>query len=132
VGDVTGELALPVPPVHLLLDGHCLHCLIGPDRAGFFCNARRYLRPDGVLCIDTMCGDPHFLPPGQTFDPASRCVMDKGIATRYLGLADQILQEITAAGFSVLAHAIIPAAGDTDQDTLLALARPLAEHSPKA
>lgn len=130
VGDVTGELSLPVQPVHLLLDGHCLHCLIGPDRAGFFRNARKYLRPDGVLCIDTMCGDPHYLPPGQTFDRQSRCIMYKDIATRHLGLPGAILQEITDAGFSIIAHTLIPAAEEKDQDALLALARPPAQHSP--
>ncbi len=123
VGDVTQDLSLPIPPVDLLLDGHCLHCIIGLDRRAFFRNARSYLRPDGLLCVDTMCGDPHYQPPEQTFDPHARCMMYKDIATRYLGRPDDILREVTDAGFSVVTYQIISAVEDRDQDALLVLAR---------
>lgn len=39
-----------------VIDGHCLHCVITPaDRAAFVRNARRLLRPGGVLLVMTMC-----------------------------------------------------------------------------
>jgi ubiquinone/menaquinone biosynthesis C-methylase UbiE len=34
-----------------VLDGYCLHCVIGPDRAKVLAAARRVLRPGGLLHV---------------------------------------------------------------------------------
>lgn len=39
--------------IDLILDGHCLHCVIGNDRKTLLHNARRLLKPDGLL-FDSM------------------------------------------------------------------------------
>jgi len=38
-----------------VLDGHCLHCIIGDDRRLLFSSARRVLRPGGYFLVNTMC-----------------------------------------------------------------------------
>ena len=41
----------------IVLDGHCLHCLTDPgDRQRMLSNARRALKPGGVLVVLSMCG----------------------------------------------------------------------------
>lgn len=124
VADVTKELTLSIDPVDLVLDGHCLHCIIGEDRRMFLHNARKNLRPGGLFYVDTMCGDPCHEDFRRNFDPATRCMVHNGIARRYLGLPDQILQELCDAGLEVIKQRLIRAANEHDQDTLLILVRP--------
>ena len=57
------------------------------------------------------------------FDPTSRCTINReGIATRYIGAAEDILEELTAAGFAIAHSEIVPRQGPDDQDDLVALA----------
>jgi len=51
--------------------------------------------------VDTMCGP---VAPGRfaDYDPASRCTVSKGTATRYFGLPEDISREVTDAGFRIL------------------------------
>ncbi len=84
-----------------LLDGHCLHCIIGEDRRRFFREAYRLLKSAGYLLIDTMCGP---VKPGaiEGYDPESGCSIVHGIATRYWGAPEQIKEEIAAGNFQIL------------------------------
>lgn len=125
VGDVTGEMDLPLSPVDLVLDGHCLHCIIGKDRPAFFRNARRYLKPDGLLHVNTMCGDPRHVPSRSSFLPEHRCVVVNGLATRYFGRSQDIPGEIAAAGFQVEKSRVVSAQCEGDEDCLLVNARSL-------
>jgi SAM-dependent methyltransferase len=125
VADLSQDLHLPLDPVDFILDGHCLHCVIGPDRPTFFRNALRCVKPGGLLHINSMCNDPHpvNLRTPSDFDPVHRCIMHNGIARRYFGRAPDILAEITAAGFCLEKHTVIPAQYEGDEDCLLANAR---------
>ncbi|MCD4818633.1 MAG: methyltransferase domain-containing protein [Candidatus Cloacimonetes bacterium] len=84
-----------------VLDGHCLHCIIGEDRQKMFSSVRRVLKQGGYFLINTMCGpvNPEKV---KNFDPISGYTIFKGIATRYYGLPDSILAEIEKAGFSIM------------------------------
>ncbi len=84
-----------------VLDGHCLHCIIGKDRGQLFSSVHRVLRPGGYFLVDTMCG-PVNQKKIKFFDPASKCTINDGIATRYIGSPDSILDEIAKAGFQIL------------------------------
>jgi cyclopropane fatty-acyl-phospholipid synthase-like methyltransferase len=123
VADITQELHLPIPPVDLIIDGHCLHCIIGPDRPMFFSNARNHLKPGGLLHINTMCGNPRSDPCLKHYDPAHRCIVINGIAIRYFGRSEDILKEITTAGFKIEKHKVIPSQYEGDEDCLLVNAR---------
>lgn len=132
--DVTSVLDLDhlaASQFDLVLDGHCLHCIVGEDRKTILANARRLLKPDGLLLVKTMCGDPsspHLDISDsliEKFDPNTRCIMaDAGFATRYIGMPDDIRTELRAAGFRLLAWRVNVANAPNDLDELLAWCSP--------
>ena len=91
----------------LVYDSHLLHCIIGDDRAELFANVRRVLRPGGYFLVSTMCytQKTHELP---GYDPRTGCLhferSGETITTRYIGKTEDLLDEVKAAGFTVLAH----------------------------
>jgi hypothetical protein len=103
----------------MVLDGHCFHCIIGPDRAQFLREAFRVLKPAGVFHLNTMCGDPGCEEHRRQFDLPSRCLIRDGMAVRQLNLPDGIEKEITGAGFTVLGSRILPRRNDQEVDLLL-------------
>lgn len=107
----------------VVLDGHCLHCIIGADREDFLASARRVLKPGGVLHINTMCGD-HFANrfPEQ-FDPESRFQIWNGVALRYFGHTEDILAEVRAAGLEIIQSKVVPSVSEDAEDMLLIDAR---------
>ena len=120
--DLTRDLDPLPPPADVVLDGLCLHYIIGPDRETFFRNVWRCLKPNGVFVVNTMCGNPH--PPNdRDFDPISRCIVTRGIARRYFGTAESIVQEVIQSGFRVDRHQVIHAQYPGDEDALLIKAR---------
>lgn len=104
-----------------VLDGYCFHCIIGPDRAQFLASAWRVLKPGAVLHVATMCGEVTSVSLRSKLDGQSRCVLDQdGVATRYIGLPEDILTEIRTAGFQVLEWKIKPRTdAESDMDELL-------------
>ncbi len=103
-----------------VLDGHCFHCIIGGDRKLFLESANRILKPGGFFHVNTMCGEVTSDELKKDFEPKSRCHIHKGIASRYIGLAEDIIDEIRNAGFNILHWEIeLRKEGIPDQDTLL-------------
>ena len=87
----------------IAVDGRCLHCIIGEDRAQFLDTAHRVLKPRGILLINTMCNEVPQTPYWQeNFDPTTRCTLHGDLATRYIGDSNNILQEIISAKFRIL------------------------------
>ncbi len=118
---------------HLVIDGRCLHCIIGPDQASTLASIYRVLQPGGGFLLQSMCGEVmEALPIKQTFDPTSHCLVnEQDIATRYIGSAEAILQELKTAGLetslpgeraAIASWHIVPREGPDDQDDLVALA----------
>lgn len=85
-----------------ILDGHCLHCIIGEDRKVFLTEALRVLKYGGVLFSETMCGEVKKEELKKRFDENTRCLMIKDIAERYIGLPEDIIKEFTCTGFKIL------------------------------
>jgi ubiquinone/menaquinone biosynthesis C-methylase UbiE len=88
----------------VVIDGHCLHCIIGDDRAKMLKESYRVLKSGGLFYISTMCGevkDPESKP---YFNLENRCIMsrDGQIATRYVGLPEDIIREVVSAGFKIV------------------------------
>jgi ubiquinone/menaquinone biosynthesis C-methylase UbiE len=97
-----------------ILDGFCLHCLIGPDRQTYLENAWRLLQPGGVFRIQSFVGeradDPVWIEAG--IDPKTRCQFrEDGVAVRYLAHPEELRGEVRAAGFAIAEDAIAPCRG---------------------
>ncbi len=107
----------------IVLDGHCLHCIIGADRASFLASAKRVLNPGGVLHINTMCGDHSAIRFPEQFDPESRYQIWNGVAVRYTGHAEDIVAEVQAEGFEVIQSKVVLSVSDNASDMLLIDAR---------
>ncbi|MBG9390160.1 class I SAM-dependent methyltransferase [Caenimonas aquaedulcis] len=125
VGNVIDGEGLHDAAFDLVLDGHCLHCIIGEDRARFFGTARRVLAPGGVLCVRTMC---NALPPAMAsrvgYDPDTGVCSRDGVATRYVGAANALVREVMDAGFELLQMEVrrAPDGATDDSDELILLA----------
>ncbi len=74
----------------------------------------------------TMCGEVTSDALRSVLDPESRCVLDpNGVATRYIGLPEDILSEIEASGFQLLASKVRPRRDvESDMDELQVWATP--------
>lgn len=123
VGNVLDLCEYPDAAFDLVLDGHCLHCIIGDDRGLFFKAVRRVLRPNGCFVIKTMCGAPAKGWPRDRFDPQSRCIVrEDGLVIRYLGMPEEIVREAVDSGFLLRDRKVLPARCKDDQDVLLVYA----------
>ncbi len=119
-GDVR-ELPWDDATFDVVRDGHLLHCVIGPDRAKVLAEARRVLKPGGTFMVFTMCGDKGL--PADQWDPATRLCMCNGVATRYIGLAEDIEAEVREAGFEVVRVEVFPDEDPDGTEELVVLAR---------
>ncbi|MBU4486626.1 MAG: class I SAM-dependent methyltransferase [Candidatus Delongbacteria bacterium] len=98
-----------------ILDAHCLHCIIGDDREWFLKSAFRVLKRGGFFFSETMCGEIGDAEVLKVFDPVSKCMIRNGIAGRYIGRAEDILEEFKEAGFKILHSEVV---SDEFQDNL--------------
>ena len=68
----------------VVIDGSCLHCLIGNDRARCLAEVRRILRFEGVFVVSSMCGLPKSDDAKARFDPQAGHLLENGRAYRTL------------------------------------------------
>jgi hypothetical protein len=119
-----GDAVVDIPGEYdFVVDGHCLHCIIGTDRQRLLANVRGALAPGGQLFVSTMCGAITIPALRATFDPLTHCQVVDGIARRYIGDANDILSELRAAGFDVVRSTICERTSDDDQDHLWVAAK---------
>ena len=123
VGDCL-DLPYPDNSFDLAIDSHCFHCIIGDDRRTFLNNVYRVVRCSGLLVIMTMCNDPNEDSVLKFFDRESRCMVVNGIAGRYFGPTEDILNEVVNSGFKIKQWKVIPPIND-DQDELCLVAEKL-------
>lgn len=121
VGDVTNLGHWEDGTFDAVIDGHCLHCIIGEDRGKVLSETYRVLKPGGLFYVNTMCGEPDDPETAKDFDSGSRCVVVGGVARRYLGRSEDILDEVKASGFKIERHEV--RAGQGKQVDLIVFAR---------
>jgi len=121
VGDVTKLGRWEDGTFDIVMDGHCLHCIIGQDRAEVLKEAYRVLKFGGLFYISTMCGEPKEPEVVKMFDAETRCMVWDGVARRYVGKPEDILREIEAVGFKIIRQEI--QTGNDTEDNLSLLAK---------
>ena len=96
----------------LAIDSYCLHCIIGEDRAKFLKEIKRILKPEGVLTGITMSNTiPDDIKP--MFNERREMVKN-GIAGRYIGRSDDILNEFEEVGFKIMDHSVTKIENEAD------------------
>ena len=100
-GSVCEMLFFPERSFDVVIDGSCLHCLIGNDRARCLAEVRRILRFEGVFVVSSMCGLPKSEEAKARFDPAAGHLLENGRAYRTLKSEAELARELVEAGFEV-------------------------------
>ena len=122
VGNVTQDLA-QMGPFDQAIDGHCLHCIIGDDRARCLNQVWQALTDDGTLVVLTMCGEVLGAGLLRQFDPKTKQLKANGRPIRYIGSAEDICAEIQCSGFEIEQVLFYPRANEDDQDDLVVVAK---------
>lgn len=86
----------------VLIDGNCLHCIIGEDRKKTFNEIHRVLVTNGIFYLSTMIGDPKREKAHFKFDPSTRCQIQNGIPYRYMAHENDLIAEVITAGFKII------------------------------
>ncbi|HLE12147.1 MAG: hypothetical protein A2504_17880 [Bdellovibrionales bacterium RIFOXYD12_FULL_39_22] len=86
----------------VIIDSNCLHCIIGDDRKKLLEEVDRVLSPHGVIYISTQCGVREFKNMEYVFDEESRCMIYNGIAYRYFGRPEDVINEIEGVGLKII------------------------------
>jgi ubiquinone/menaquinone biosynthesis C-methylase UbiE len=108
VGNVCELAACSSSAFDMVLDGHCLHCIVGEDRKPVLAQTRRVLKPGGYMLVLTMCGAPDECDwPKLNYDPETCCQVVDGVALRYFTSQEELLAELQGAGFAVVAHRVL-------------------------
>jgi len=107
VGDVVTLDGYPDDCFDYVLDGGCLHCIIGKDRPICLKSVCRVLKAGGLCRVATTCGSgtvkkPLDLEDGSRFDPQTCCLLRNGVPYYFIALPQDILEEIASAGLEVL------------------------------
>jgi cyclopropane fatty-acyl-phospholipid synthase-like methyltransferase len=86
----------------LVVDNHCLHCIIGSDRQAYLDNVFHCLIPEGYYLLSSMCGRETGILPFPGYDPDTRYIIRDDIATRYIGTPENITREVMNTGFRIM------------------------------
>jgi SAM-dependent methyltransferase len=89
---------------NLVVDGNCLHCLIGDARGRCLAEVRRLLRAHGRFVVSSMCGEPKYAEDRALFQAGA--LHRNGSPWRTLKPAPEIEREIIDGGFSILSRAV--------------------------
>jgi SAM-dependent methyltransferase len=121
--DVTRMDALSSSTFDQVIDGHCLHCIIGDDRLACMRAVHRLLKPGGRFIILTMCGEVTNPRMKGDFDPATGIVSLKGLPVRFIGTHEGLIDEVKRAGFEVEHTELDLRDSIEEQDDVLIVAR---------
>lgn len=89
---------LTQPPIEFLesydviIDGNCLHCIIGDDRQTFLNLVYTLLASDGVFFVSSLCAK----------DDQNHYISKAGFAYRHIPSVSHLLAELSSVGFAVL------------------------------
>ncbi len=111
----------------LVVDNHCLHCIIGEDRTTYLNNIYQSLKQKGFYLLSSMCANEPKKSLHPNYDHRSGCIEKNGIATRFIGTPGSIIGEIVNAGFRIaFSETVIEEGSD---ELLLVAQKPLTPNS---
>ena len=105
----------------VVIDGHCLHCIIGDDRELCLESILRVLKPGGTMVVVTMCGEV-LDPTNKARQDASLNIVSNGVAVRHIGTQISITAEIRATEFEIKSVTVEPRENEASQDDLIVVA----------
>jgi len=121
VGDVLALAAFAGDSFDLVVDNHCLHCIVAADdRARTLASIHRVLAPGGRLWTGTMAAEGNFDPARFDVDPVT------GIARtgRRIWIRRAVFEhELRVAGFAIESLALIDSIPPEDGTDIVAIAR---------
>lgn len=120
VGDVTNLGRWENGTFDIVIDGHCLHCIIGKDRSEVLKETYRVLKPGRIFYVSTMGGEPKEPEVIKMFDAETRCMVWDGVARKYIGRPEDILMEVERTGFKIVRQEVQPGKDTEDNLSLLA------------
>lgn len=126
-GNVLALSELEDEHFQVVVDSHCFHCIIGPDRDRFLANAKRLLVPGGIFVLNSMIQNDRTTNL-DGFDPATGIVWRGDIATRSIGTQASIEEELEQGGFVCVESRVEMA--DELADTLLLIAQKPSQTNP--
>lgn len=91
VADLSQPGLLPGKMFDLIVDGNCLHCIIGQDRATFLGNVSRLLRPGGLFFVSSLCSE----------TAVAQTLELEGRPYRFLPTPTGLQTELETAGFQI-------------------------------
>ncbi|WP_338319768.1 class I SAM-dependent methyltransferase, partial [Bradyrhizobium ottawaense] len=77
----------------LVVDGNCLHCVIGAERALVLGEIRRIIRRGGMFLVSSMCGPPKSTEARRDYDAGIRCLIRDGVPSRFMPSPESLVQE---------------------------------------
>lgn len=98
--------ALPQNHFDIAVDSCLFHCIIGEDRMKILKNLHIWLKPNGKFILYTMCGEPiGVLKKG--FCSETRNIVINEIATRHIGIPEEIIRTVESCNFTTLQQNLI-------------------------
>lgn len=105
VEDMTRTLPFQDKTFDVVIDHRALHCIVDRSlRAATLNEIYRVLRPGGFFFSSTIAGMPRDHTLRDRIDPVTR---SNPMKTRYFGEADDILEEVRAAGFLISGYQML-------------------------
>lgn len=89
--DLTQAGVLQEKAFDLIVDGNCLHCIIGGDRKTFLANVQRLLKAGGIFFVFSRCSN----------SANDEIIEFEGKPYRYMPGQENLHRELEAAGFEI-------------------------------
>ncbi|MGK5089092.1 class I SAM-dependent methyltransferase [Bdellovibrionota bacterium FG-2] len=106
LGTLTDLSAFESGEFDAILDGNCLHCILGEDRGKALREIHRVLRPNGIFFVSCICGPFTGGEGAPIFDPSTKSLLEEGKTYRHMASAASIFGELEEAGFQELSRDI--------------------------
>jgi len=85
-----------------VVDGNCLHYLVGADRARCLAEVDRVLVPGGIFVVSSMVAPLLSQSPSRSYDETTFILSESGYAPRCMPPESHLVEEIAKAGLTII------------------------------